>query len=88
MTADAHGTLDILVIGGGIAGAAVAWNLLHAAAGGHDAPRLLLLEREAQPGHHSTGRSAALFMETYGPPQARALTRASRAFYTAPPEGL
>jgi D-arginine dehydrogenase len=49
---------------------------------------VLLLEREAQPGMHSTGRSAAMFMESYGPPQARALTRASRAFYTAPPAGF
>ena len=29
---------------------------------------------------HSTGRSAAMFMESYGPPGVRALTRASRAF--------
>ncbi|MDE2398761.1 MAG: FAD-binding oxidoreductase, partial [Burkholderiales bacterium] len=32
----------------------------------------------------STGRSAAMFMESYGPPQVRALTRASRATYAAP----
>jgi D-arginine dehydrogenase len=37
---------------------------------------------------HSTGRSAAMFMESYGPPQVRALTRASRAFYTQPPVGF
>ena len=29
-----------------------------------------------------------MFMESYGPPQARALTRASRAFYEAPPAGF
>ena len=49
---------------------------------------MLLLEREAQPGTHSTGRSAAMFMESYGPPGVRALTRASRAFYLQPPEGF
>jgi D-arginine dehydrogenase len=27
---------------------------------------VLLLERESQPGYHSTGRSAALYMESYG----------------------
>jgi D-arginine dehydrogenase len=72
---------DVLVIGAGIAGASLAWRL---------APRrrVLLLEREAQPGYHSTGRSAAMFMETYGPPMVRALTRASRAFYERPPEGF
>jgi D-arginine dehydrogenase len=69
---------DIAIVGAGIAGASLAWRL--AAEG-----RVLLLERESQPGYHSTGRSAAMFMESYGPPQARALTRASRAFYAAPP---
>jgi len=37
---------------------------------------------------HSTGRSAAMFMESYGPPQVRALTRASRAWYQQPPSGF
>ena len=49
---------------------------------------MILLEREAQPGYHSTGRSAALFMESYGTPQVRALTLASRAFLQHPPEGF
>ena len=72
---------DYLVIGGGIAGASVAhWLAPHA--------RVILLEREAQPGYHSTGRSAALFMESYGTPQVRALTMASRAFLEHPPEGF
>jgi D-arginine dehydrogenase len=47
-----------------------------------------VLERESQPGYHSTGRSAAMFMESYGPPMVRALTRASRAFYEHPPAGF
>ena len=70
--------LDYIVIGAGIAGASVAWEL----AGG---ARVLLLERESQPGYHTTGRSAALYMATYGTPNICALTRASRAFYDAPP---
>jgi D-arginine dehydrogenase len=72
---------DFLVIGAGIAGASVAFQL---------APhgRTLVLEREAQPGYHSTGRSAALFMESYGTPQVRALTMASRAFFETPPSGF
>lgn len=73
--------VDIAIVGAGIAGAALA----HALA---PHSQVLLLEREAQPGLHSTGRSAAMFMESYGPPQARALTRASRAFYAAPPDGF
>ena len=39
-------------------------------------------------GYHTTGRSAALFMETYGTPQIQALTRASRAFYDDLKNGL
>jgi D-arginine dehydrogenase len=66
--------VDFVIVGAGIAGATLAARL--AARG-----RVLLLERESQPGLHSTGRSAAMFMESYGPPQARALTRASRAAY-------
>jgi len=72
---------DAAIVGAGIAGAAFAYTLAPHA-------RVLLLEREAQPGMHSTGRSAAMFMESYGPPQVRALTRASRAFYDKPPAGF
>ncbi|MDB6107598.1 MAG: FAD-dependent oxidoreductase [Gammaproteobacteria bacterium] len=68
---------DFIVIGGGIAGASVAyWLAPHA--------RVVVLEGEPQPGYHSTGRSAALFIETYGPAQVRALTRASRRFFECP----
>ena len=74
-------TFEVAVIGAGIAGASLAYRL--AAHRG-----VLLLERESQPGYHSTGRSAAMFMESYGPPAVRALTRASRAFYTLPPDGF
>ncbi|HQZ56580.1 MAG TPA: FAD-binding oxidoreductase, partial [Ottowia sp.] len=49
---------------------------------------VVLIEREPQPGMHSTGRSAAMFMESYGPPGVRALTRASRDFYLHPPAGF
>ncbi|WP_298925080.1 FAD-binding oxidoreductase [uncultured Ramlibacter sp.] len=72
---------DYLIIGGGIAAASVGhWLAPHG--------QTILLERESQPGYHSTGRSAALFMESYGTPQVRALTLASRAFFDAPPAGF
>jgi D-arginine dehydrogenase len=72
---------DFLIIGGGIAAASVGhWLAPHG--------RVILLERESQPGYHSTGRSAALFMESYGTPQVRALTLASRAFFDDPPQGF
>jgi D-arginine dehydrogenase len=72
---------DYLIVGGGIAGASVGYWLAQRG-------RVVLLERESQPGYHSTGRSAALFMESYGTPQVRALTMASRAFLESPPEGF
>ncbi len=73
--------VDFIIVGGGIAGAAIGyWLAPHA--------RVALLERESQPGYHSTGRSAALFMESYGTPQVRALTMASRAFLDNPPPGF
>ncbi len=74
-------TFDICVIGAGIAGASVAAELA-------DKASVLLLERESQPGYHTTGRSAALFSTTYGPPIIRALSRASQAFYDDPPQGF
>lgn len=72
---------EVLIVGAGIAGASLASFL-------STTHRVTMLEAESQPGHHSTGRSAAMFMESYGTENIRALTRASRAFYTRPPEGF
>jgi len=72
---------DFLILGGGIAGASAGrWLAPHG--------RVILLERESEPGYHSTGRSAAVFMESYGTSQVRAMTRASRAFLEHPPQGF
>lgn len=73
------GSYDVLVIGAGIAGASAAWRIAADA-------RVALLERETQPGYHTTGRSAAFFTATYGTDAVRALVRASRAFLEDPPE--
>ena len=72
---------DVAVIGAGIAGASAAAALAETA-------RVVVLEREAFPGYHSTGRSAALFSEIYGSAPVRALSRASRDFFYAPPDGF
>ena len=74
-------TTDVLIIGAGMAGASAAYAM---------APhlRVLVLEREAQPGYHATGRSAAMYSETYGNATVRALTTASKAFYFNPPAGF
>lgn len=73
--------VDFLVIGAGIAGASAAFHL---------APygRVVVLERESQPGYHSTGRSVALYSRTYGHPVIRALTAASWDFFATPPDGF
>ena len=50
---------DFVIVGAGMAGASTAWQLVQS---GDDAPpSVLVLERESQPGYHTTGRSAALF---------------------------
>jgi D-arginine dehydrogenase len=74
-------TADIVIIGAGIAGASVAAALA-------ETHKVIVLEREAFPGMHSTGRSAALFSEIYGSAVIRALSRASRDFLYAPPKGF
>lgn len=70
---------EFLILGAGIAGASTGFFLAPQA-------RCIMLERESQPGYHSTGRSAAQFIATYGTPQVRALTRASESFFLHPPE--
>jgi D-arginine dehydrogenase len=76
---------EVLIVGAGIAGASLAWRLVQPGAMQRS---VMLIEQESQPGFHATGRSAAMFMESYGPPQARALTRAGRVFYESPPAGF
>lgn len=72
---------DVAIIGAGIVGASIAYQL---------SPHLsvCLLEAENQAGYHSTGRSAALYMDSYGPPVVRQLTRASLSFFERSPEGF
>ena len=72
---------DILVIGGGIAGASAAWRLAERGS-------VILLEREDQPGYHTTGRSAALYSKRYKNPLIRGLAIASGPFLENPPDGF
>lgn len=71
-------TTDFVVIGGGIAGASAAYELQARGS-------TLLLEREPLPGQHTTGRSAAFLVESYGSPVVQRLTRATRRFLEALP---
>lgn len=72
---------EVLIVGGGIAGASLGYRL---------APhrRVVVLEREAAPGYHATGRSAAGLSENLGTRPIRALTALSRPFLATPPQGF
>lgn len=66
----------VVVVGGGIAGVSVAAELAADA-------EVTLLEAEDALAHHTTGRSAAMYLPGYGNAVVRALTRASRADHDA-----
>lgn len=72
---------DFLVVGGGMAGVACAAELAS-----HGS--VVLLERENSLAYHTTGRSAAISMESYGNTLIRQLTCASRSFFEKPPTGV
>lgn len=72
---------DFIVIGGGIAGVSAAARLSHLGV-------VTLLERETALGYHASGRSAALFEETYGLPSVVALNRASRDYLASENGGV
>ncbi len=65
---------DFLIIGGGIAGVSAAARLSHLGT-------VVLLEAEDGLGYHASGRSAAMFEETYGSPSTIALNKASKRYH-------
>jgi D-arginine dehydrogenase len=75
------GTAGAVVIGAGVAGAAAAAALA-------TDRRVVLIEREALPAQHASGRSASVLSETSGHPIVCALARLSRPFFEAPPTGF
>ena len=81
MSAAVTVTADIAVIGGGIAGMSVAAELGASAT-------VVVLEQERELAYHASGRSAAAFLESYGSPEIRTLTRASRPLFEAAGERL
>jgi len=72
---------DVIIVGGGIAGAGLGAEI----AGRR---RTAIIEAEEQCGYHSTGRSAAFYLESYGGPDVATLTLASGAFLESPPAGF
>jgi D-arginine dehydrogenase len=74
-------SFDIIVIGAGIVGATVA-------AGLGATHKVALVEAEEQAGYHTTGRSAAIWIRNYGPPDVRVLTGLSHDFFMHPPADI
>lgn len=74
---------DAIIVGGGIAGASMAYFL--AEAGMTD---VLLLERESQHAYHSTGRSAATLVEWDTNLPMQAIKALSGPFLREPPDGF
>ncbi len=74
---------EVIIIGGGIAGASLAYFLTEK--GMSD---ILLIEREAQPGYHTTGRSAASLVEWDPIPALQELKALGAAFFRNPPAGF
>lgn len=69
---------DVVIVGGGIAGASLGAEIA-------DERSTLIIEAEDQCGYHSTGRSAAFYLESYGGPDVAQLTLASGRFLETPP---
>lgn len=69
---------DVVIVGGGIAGASIGSEIARLR-------RTLIIEAEQYCGYHSTGRSAAFWLESYGGPTVALLTGASRDFLESPP---
>lgn len=65
---------DVAIVGAGMAGIGLAADL----AGDFD---VVVLEQESRPAYHSTGRSAAIFIQNYGNAAIRALSRASAPLF-------
>lgn len=68
---------DVLIVGGGIAGASLGAEIAGAVRTG-------IIEAESHCGMHATGRSAAFWLESYGGPDVALLSAASRDFLAKP----
>jgi D-arginine dehydrogenase len=74
-------TSDIIVIGAGITGVSAAAELAADST-------VTLLDMEAQPGYHASGRSAAYFATAYGKKVIRDITGCCESFFLGPPDGF
>ena len=72
---------DIIVVGAGAAGLSAAYFLSESA-------DVMVVEAESQPAYHSSGRSAAMYIEGYENREVQALTQAGKSFFFDPPDGF
>ena len=75
---------DIIIIGGGVAGLSAGYAL------SLKRKRVLVLERESQPGIHASGRAVSVYAQSngYDNPVILALTKSSLKFFLIPPIGF
>jgi len=76
-------SFEVVIVGAGIAGASLAHFLAE-----RGLTKVLLLERETQPGYHATGRSAASLVELDPNLTVQALKVLGGRFLRNPPEGF
>ncbi|WP_211831135.1 NAD(P)/FAD-dependent oxidoreductase [Kistimonas asteriae] len=75
---------DIIIVGGGVAGLSAGYAL------SLQRKRVLVLERESQPGIHASGRAVSVYAQSngYDNPVILALTKTSLSFFLTPPIGF
>ncbi len=76
-------TVDVVIAGAGFAGAATAYQLVT-----RGVSTVLVLEREAVPGVHASGRNAALAFQVLTDPAEAALAVEGARFIAEPPDGF
>lgn len=80
---DRGNSSEVIIVGCGIAGASLAYFLSK-----RGLTDIVILEREEQPGYHSTGRSAAVLVELDFIPSVLQLTILAADFLRNPPDGF
>ena len=81
MTHQSKKKFDVIVLGSGIAGISIASEL-------SEHLDVCVLEKERLISYHSTGRSLAFYLESYGNEVIRQLTSASKDFFPIPTASL
>ena len=76
---------DVFVIGAGIAGTSVSYELCNQSINKSKIPKIILCEQEHEPGYHTTGRAAGIFSENYGTQAVKCLSFVSREWLECPP---